>query len=350
MKKIVLSVLILSPLALFAQTNFTIKGKVNDPANEPLKVYMNYNNGEKYPPTDSAEVKNGQFEISGTMKTGDYNNASFSVGKSRMSNTAVNQRLTLFVTKGDNVTLEISGTDARKATITGSKQSEVYRLMQDSLSRTKNVEDYLVIFKRLIGQYPDSKMALTLFAGKFGSNLSKQYPTKMAEIQQLYSMFTPRLRATKEGMTRGEAIEAVSHLIVGGTLLDFTSKTAAGKVVKLSDFRGKYVLVDFWASWCIPCRAEFPFLKKAYARFKNKNFEIVGYSIDNDKSLWVSAMENDDVPWINVSNLIGGADPIAQSYQVNAVPSNFLIGPDGKVIAVNLRGELVEPTLAKFIK
>jgi peroxiredoxin len=350
MKRRITGLLVLCPFALFAQTNFMIKGKVSGPIGTPAKIYMNYNNGESYLPTDSAEIKNGQFEISGTMKDDDYNTASISIGKSSSDNTVINQRLTLFIKKGDNIVLDVAGGDARKALITGSKQSEAYQLVQDSLSHTKNADDYLVIFKRLIGQYPDSKMALTAFSGRFGSNLSKRYPDKFPEIMKLYDMFSPRIRSTKEGAICGKSLEAVSHLIIGGTLLDFTSKTTESKVVKLSDFRGKYVLVDFWASWCIPCRAEFPFLKKAYARFKSKNFEIVGYSIDNDRSLWISALENDDVPWVNVSNLIGTADPIALSYQVYAVPSNFLIGPDGKVIAINLRGELVEPTLAKFIK
>ena len=145
-------------------------------------------------------------------------------------------------------------------------------------------------------------------------------------------------------------IEDNSNLVVGGILPEFTAKTPEGELIKLSDLRGKYVLVDFWASWCIPCRTEFPHLKKAYARFKNKNFEILGYSIDNEKSLWVSALENDDVPWLNVSNLLGMEDPTKIKYKIYGVPANFLIGPDGKVIAVNLRGEMVEPTLEKFIK
>ena len=146
------------------------------------------------------------------------------------------------------------------------------------------------------------------------------------------------------------SIEDNGNLIVGGILPDFTAKTPEDEPIKLSDLRGKYVLVDFWASWCIPCRTEFPHLKKAYARFKDKNFEILGYSIDDDKSLWISALENDDVPWLNVSNLLGMKDPTKIKYKIYGVPANFLIGPDGKVLAVNLRGELVEPTLEKFIK
>ena len=140
------------------------------------------------------------------------------------------------------------------------------------------------------------------------------------------------------------------RLAVGGQLPDFTANDPDGKKISLSDFKGKYVLVDFWASWCIPCRNEFPFLKKAYSKYKDKNFEIIGYSIDSEASVWVSAIENDDTPWVQVSHLLGYKDPVAVNYQINGVPANWLIAPDGKVIARNLRGEEVGKVLAKFIK
>lgn len=140
------------------------------------------------------------------------------------------------------------------------------------------------------------------------------------------------------------------NLMIGGTPPAFTAKDADGKPISLDDFKGKYVLLDFWASWCIPCRKEFPWLKKAYARFKDKNFEIIGFSLDNEESLWISAIENDDISWKQASNLKGYKDPVSLAYQISAVPTNWLIAPDGKIIAHNLRGEEVEKVLAKFIK
>jgi peroxiredoxin len=348
MKRIIVGLLILCPGALFAQTNFTIKGKISGPMSTLKKVYVDYYNGENYPPGDSVEIKNGEFEISGTMKDDEYNTAHLIIADDRMRAKS-DSRITLFPKRGDHITIDVQG-DIHQTTITGSKQSELYRLVQDSLSHSKSVDEHLVILKRLIEQYPDSKMALTVFMDCFNVNLKSSNYDRLTEVFKLYDVFTPRIRSIKKATTYRESLENISHIVIGGTLSDFTSKTTDGKVVKLSDFRGKYVLVDFWASWCIPCRAEFPYLKKAYARFKSKNVEILGYSIDNDRSLWVSALENDDVPWLNVSNLIGARDPIALTYQIHAVPSNFLIGPDGKVIAINLRGELLEPTLEKFIK
>lgn len=312
------------------------------------KVYFNYNNGERHIDSDSLVIKGGEFEFSGTMKDTDYNSATLSIGNSRIG-MKPDQQLTLFVKKGEHVAVDIS-TSPSTAKITGSPQSTVYQLMKDSVSAKKNIDEVLNTFKKFIPQYADSKMALRLFFNRFGTGMAQSYPTKLPQISNLFGLFSTRLQESKEGSTYSKYLDAISHLVVGGTLADFTTKTTDGKVIKLSDFRGKYVLVDFWASWCIPCRAEFPHLKKAYARFKNKNFEILGYSLDNDKSLWISALENDDVPWINVSNLIGTRDPIALDYQIHSIPANFLIDPNGKVIAINLRGELVEPELEKFIK
>lgn len=340
--------MILCPAVLFAQTNFTIKGKVSGPMSTLKNVYLNYNDGVGPGRTDSVEIKKGEFEISGTMKDGNYNPANLAIGNSRLR-MKPDQQLTLFIKKGERITIDVQAA-LPASKITGSVQTELYQLLSDSLSRTKDVDESLAILKRLIVQYPDSKMAFKAFFNVFGTGRVQRFPTKFTEIANLFGRFSAQIQGSNDGLAYSKYLEKISHLMIGGTLSDFTSKTSEGKVIKLSDLRGKYVLVDFWASWCIPCRGEFPHLKKAYKRFKDKDFEILGYSIDHDKSLWISALENDDVPWINASNLLGPEDPIARDYQIYGVPSNFLIDPNGKVIAINLRGELLESTLEKFIK
>ena len=123
-----------------------------------------------------------------------------------------------------------------------------------------------------------------------------------------------------------------------------------GTPVKLSSFRGKYVLVDFWASWCGPCRAENPNVVKAFNRFKDKNFTIVGVSLDNNRDRWVAAVKQDNLQWTQLSDLKGWSNEVAQQYNVRAIPANFLIDPKGRIIGRNLRGGDLEAKLEKVLK
>lgn len=148
-----------------------------------------------------------------------------------------------------------------------------------------------------------------------------------------------------------EKVKLIASLpAIGKMAKDFTQNDVNGQPVTLSSYRGKYVLVDFWASWCKPCRAENPNVKAAYERFKDKNFTVLGVSLDEDKGKWIKAIETDQLPWTQVSDLGGFKNAAAILYGVQAIPSNVLIGPDGTVLAVGLRGEDLERKLAEVLK
>lgn len=133
------------------------------------------------------------------------------------------------------------------------------------------------------------------------------------------------------------------------TAPEFTLNDTAGKPVTLNSFRGKVLLVDFWASWCGPCRHENPNVVKAFNEFKDKGFDVLGVSLDEDKGKWIEAIKKDKLTWTHVSDLKGWQNEVSGLYGVMSIPSNFLINSDGKIIATDLRGDNLRAKLTKLL-
>lgn len=170
------------------------------------------------------------------------------------------------------------------------------------------------------------------------------------ELLSLYNGLNKEVKDSKYGQMTQANIQEMAATAIGSDAPAFSLQDAEGQKVSLSSFRGKYVLVDFWASWCGPCRAENPNVLRAYKKFKDKNFTILGVSLDQNKQSWLNAIQQDGLQWTQVSDLGGWSNSAAQLYHVSSIPSNFLLDPSGKIIAKNLRGEALEKTLAKVLK
>lgn len=162
---------------------------------------------------------------------------------------------------------------------------------------------------------------------------------------KLFNGLDASIKESNVGKEIAARIELLSKVEEGKPAQEFTQSTPDGKSVTLSSYKGRYVLVEFWASWCGPCRAENPNLLKQYQLYNNKGFDILSVSLDNNKDNWLKAVEKDALPWTQVSDLKGWSNEVAVLYGIRAVPASFLIDPAGNIVATGLRGETLNKKL-----
>jgi peroxiredoxin len=177
----------------------------------------------------------------------------------------------------------------------------------------------------------------------------QEYQPDATTSATLFQVLTPSLRTSPYGQELQQQIERLQRTAIGALAPNFSLPDPNGKLVKLSDLRGQYVLVDFWASWCRPCRAENPNVAKAYATYQKQNFTVVSISLDNQagRSAWLKAIQDDGLTWPQVSELRGFNTEVAQHYSISSIPQNFLLDPQGRIVAKNLRGEALSQKLAQ---
>jgi len=177
-----------------------------------------------------------------------------------------------------------------------------------------------------------------------------RYKKNHDELKTMLNGFSAAARNSAIAEKMYHSIEIATITAVGNMAPDFTQNDPNGKPVSLKDFRGKYVLVDFWASWCGPCRAENPNVVKAYNTFKNKNFDVLGISLDENEAHWKDAIQKDGLLWTQLSDLKGWDNEIARYYGIQAIPFSFLLDPNGVIIAKGLRGEALRQKLAEILQ
>ncbi|MDR1562665.1 MAG: TlpA family protein disulfide reductase [Dysgonamonadaceae bacterium] len=209
----------------------------------------------------------------------------------------------------------------------------------------KAVDERNKILFNFIGNHPKSYVSLITVA-----QLNDENQVSKQTLDSLFKCLAPIIQDTDLGKTLKRDIKTVINNTVGSIATDFTQETPDGKPVKLSDFRGKYILIDFWASWCGPCRRENPNIVKAYNKFKNENFTIIGVSLDKSRDAWLNAIETDGLKWIQVSDLNYWDNEAAKTFGIKSIPQNILIDTAGIIIRKNLRGEELQKTLSEIFQ
>ena len=284
----------------------------------------------------------------------------------------VTQKIPVFV-GNENVLVEGDVQNATAINITGSVSHDVYKVYmsvlnpkmipyvtnmqaasteknttkKDSLNSTAatQAKDIIASFNTLTKANAGSPVTTLMLL-----QLSNIFPEIKENLATIYGELAPSAKKGPFAEFIDKTIASSAFGQIGTMLPDFTQNDVNGKPFKLSSLKGKYVLVDFWASWCGPCRAENPNVVKAFNKYKSKNFTVLGVSLDQDKAKWLEAIKKDGLAWNHVSDLKYWNNAVATQFGIQSIPASFLIDQTGKIVARDLRGADLDKFLETNLK
>lgn len=358
-------------LASFSNTStksikFTIDGELRGLKNDSVFLYTTWlNPKDKTLKTDTftTVAKNGKFTIKG--ETQEVSNAYMTLDKKGRKN------FSFFIENG-KIRVRGNADSTEKIRVTGTPENDTYTA---AMKREYYFYDSVTVlnnqYKLLTDKNSPEASKLTMGADRlrdsvkqFWIDFTASHPDALTsaiflyllqdripleQFEPLYDNVSERVKNNRFCMGVKTAIAAKKRTAIGKAAPEFAVNDLDGKKISLADYKGRYVLLDFWASWCVPCRAESPALKEAYKNYKDKGFTIISVSVDTDNGKWKEAIVKDDLPWTHICQ---GYDVngIAKLYGVQPIPDNFLINPEGKIIGRELRGADVNKSLSELIK
>ncbi len=286
-----------------------------------------------------------------------------------------------FILENANLQFEVDTDTIIKTKITGGKENAIFsdylnfnffnsnklKALTSKIKTAKAEKDQekIKVLKKEYKQLVDEKTAFDealiknnpdrIFSAFLLQNIVNANKINLKKTTELYNAFTDRVKNSEPGKEIHTGIIAKEQTKIGALAPNFTGKTPEGKELSLNAIKGKVTIIDFWASWCGPCRKENPNVVALYNTYHDKGLEIIGVSLDgsprqkNAKDAWIAAIQQDKLAWYQVSNLQYFNDPIAKAYNIKGIPSTFILDADGKILAKNLRGKVLENKIAELL-